>query len=397
MASLVQRAEFRGMEGLVKFSKAMDLSDLAAEIGPGFAEKTAGQDASDAFVYGNYDVLKEHRLFSALVPTALGGGGARYSEMCGFLRALAGYCPSTALALSMHQHLVAAARKNHQDGKPGRALLEKVAAGELVLVSTGANDWLSSNGTAQKVDGGYRVTAVKPFGSGSPVGDIAVTSCAFDCPEDGPSVLHFPVALKADGVTLLDDWQAMGMRATGSQTMRFDDVFVPDEAVVLKRPRGPFHPAFSVITGVALPIIMSVYVGVAEKAAEIAIERAKGRAGDPVAPFQIGELGNFLTTAQIALDNMIALNDELRFTPSETQASQMLARKTICANHVILTAEKALEATGGAGFFRKLGLERLLRDAHASQFHPLPEKRQQLFSGRLAMGLPPVEAPRELP
>jgi acyl-CoA dehydrogenase len=68
----------------------------------------------------------------------------------------------------------------------------------------------------------------------------------------------------------------------------------------------------------------------------------------------------------------------------------VLTRKTIAANAVIATAEKAMEVAGGAGMFRKLGIERLLRDAHGAQFHPLPEKRQQLFTGRLAMGLDPI-------
>ncbi|MFT5776318.1 MAG: alkylation response protein AidB-like acyl-CoA dehydrogenase, partial [Hyphomonas sp.] len=126
-----------------------------------------------------------------------------HRDICAFLRRLAHDCPSTALAVSMHQHLVGAARKNHEDGKPRKALLEKVADGELVLVSTGANDWLDSNGEARKVEGGYRIKAVKPFGSGSPRGDIAITSCAYDCPDDGPSVLHFPVSLKAEGLNSL--------------------------------------------------------------------------------------------------------------------------------------------------------------------------------------------------
>src|SRR3546814_19600880 len=56
------------------------------------------------------------------------------------------------------------------------------------------------------------------------------------------------------------------------------------------------------------------------------------------------------------------------------------------------------DLTGGAGIYRKLGLERLLRDVHGVQFHPLPEKRQLLFTGRVALGLDPVgntaEAPR---
>jgi len=371
---------------------ALNLADIAAEIGPAFAARSAQLEASDTFVHENYDVLKSHRIFSAQVPTDLGGAGASHRDMCAFVRTLAHSCPSTALALSMHQHLVSAARKNHQDGKPGKALLDKVGAGELVLISTGANDWLDSNGAAVRVDGGYRIKAVKPFASGSPVGDVAVTSCAFDCPEDGPSVLHFPVPMKSDGVVLMDDWEALGMRATGSQTIRFDDVFVPDAAIAMKRPRGPFHPAFAVIVTVAMPLIMSAYVGVAEAAANIARERAKSRQSDPVLPFQIGEMENLLVTAQMAVDSMIELADDLAFAPSEELASQVLSRKTVCANHVIATVEKAIEAIGGSGFFRKTGLERLLRDAHAGQFHPLPEKRQQLFTGRLAMGLTPVAA-----
>ena len=123
-----------------------DLQALAQIIGPRFAEGAAERDAGDIFVAKHYDVLKEHKVFSALVPADLGGGGVRHSAMCAFLRQLAHYCPSTALALSMHQHLVAAAAYNHRNGRPGKKLLERVAAEETVLISTGANDWMESNG-----------------------------------------------------------------------------------------------------------------------------------------------------------------------------------------------------------------------------------------------------------
>jgi len=368
------------------------LSFLIQDLGATFARDSADLEADDAFVAEHYRALKANRVFSAQVPVDLGGEGVSHSEMCRVLRQIAHCCPSTALALSMHQHLVAAARKNHEDGKPGAALLGKVLEGELVLVSTGANDWLESNGEAVKVDGGYRVSALKPFGSGSPAGDMAITSCAYDCPEDGPSVIHFPLSLKAEGVEFLGDWEAMGMRATGSQTIRFNNVFVPDAAVGLKRARGPYHPAFSVIVGAAMPLIMSVYVGVAEKAAEIAIGKAKARPVSAITALQLGELSNLLTTAQMAVDSMVALSDDLAFKPSEQFASQMLMRKTICSKAVIATVEKALECAGGSGFLRKAGIERLLRDSFGSQFHPLPEKRQQMFSGRVALGLAPVEA-----
>src|SRR3546814_7932151 len=76
--------------------------------------------------------------------------GAGHGEICAFLRGLARHCSSTALALAMHQHLVAAAVANDRAGRPGRKLLEKVAADEAILVSTGANDWLESNGRMER-------------------------------------------------------------------------------------------------------------------------------------------------------------------------------------------------------------------------------------------------------
>jgi len=275
-------------------------------------------------------------------------------------------------------------------GKPGRKLLEKVAAEELVLVSTGAGDWLASNGKLVRVQGGYRFTAKKVFASGSPSGALLITSGVYEDPEAGPQVLHFPVSLKAEGVKIENDWRVLGMRGTGSHTVSLSDVFVPEESVSLARPQGTFHPVFALICTVALPYIMSVYLGVAEAAAAIARERASRKAGDTATPYLIGEMLNHLTTAQLAVDSMIELANDYDCTPTNESASETLMRKTIAAKACIATVEKALEATGGQGFFRGLGLERLLRDVHGSQFHPMQEKAQQSFSGRLAIGLPPV-------
>jgi acyl-CoA dehydrogenase len=269
-------------------------------------------------------------------------------------------------------------------------LPEKVAAKELVLVSTGANDWLESNGTVEPAPGGYRVSAVKPFASGSPVADMMVTSAAFDGAEDGPQVLHFPVPLSAEGIELKDDWRTLGMRGTGSQTVRLDGVFVPEEAVVLRRPRGPFHPAFAVILTVAMPLISSVYRGTAERAGEIALDAVRSRADDPVTQILAGELGNALATAGIATDAMIDMAEGYAFTPSAALAADVLTRKTLAANASIAAATKALELAGGGGYFRKMGLERFLRDVQGARFHPLPEKKQHLFCGRLSLGLDPA-------
>ncbi len=371
-------------------TNTFDLESLVQKLGPQFAEGAAERDESDRFVRDNYEALRDRRVFSALVPAELGGGGVAHSDMCGFLRGLARHCGSTALALAMHQHLVAAAVFNHRNGRPGLKLLERVAGDEAVLVSTGANDWMESSGTAVQVDGGFRVSAKKPFASGSPMGDMLVTSAPFEDPADGWQVLHFAVPFTAEGVSLADDWRTLGMRATGSHSVVLDQVFVPEAAVVLRRPRGEYHMAWNVILTVAMPLIMSAYVGVAEAAAEIARRQAARHATASATPYLLGEQTNLLTTAQLALDDMVRLANDFDFTPAVETADAMLVRKSIAAKALLACVEKALEISGGGGFYRRLGLERLLRDAHGAQFHPLPEKRQQLFTGRLALGLDPI-------
>ena len=96
------------------------------------------------------------------------------------------------------------------------------------------------------------------------------------------------------------------MRATGSQTIILENVFVRDDAISLRRPRGRFHPAWNVILTVAIPLIMSVYAGVAEAAAAIAIDQATKRQADPTVTYLLGEMTNELTTAQLPLTTWFA-------------------------------------------------------------------------------------------
>jgi alkylation response protein AidB-like acyl-CoA dehydrogenase len=367
-----------------------DWNRVIDELGPRFAERAGDHDDNDTFVSENYAELKEHRFFSAQIPTELGGGGLLHSEMCDLIRRLATYCSSTALATSMHQHLIAASVWNYKHGNPGQKLLEKVAAKELVLISTGAKDWLGSNGSVERADGGYHVSALKIFASGSPAGDMVITSAPYEDPEEGWQVLHFPVPLTAEGARIDEVWRAHGMRGTGSNNIVLEGVFVPDEAIALKRPRGDYHPAWNVILTVALPLIAAAYVGIAETAAEIARERAKKSPTDPILPILLGEMENQLAVAQVMHRSAVASAKNWDFEPTVENGNRALVHKTIVVRAAATTVAKAVEAAGGPGYLRSSVLERLSRDVTAGNFHPLAEKRQQLFTGRLAMGLDPI-------
>lgn len=368
----------------------IDWTARAREVGAVCAERAAQHDRSGDFVAENYVDLKRAGLLSAAIPADLGGGGATHTEICSMLRELGRHCGSTSLALSMHTHLVAAAVWRHLHGMPAEALLRNVAAKNLVLVSTGASDWLQSNGTLERVDGGYRFSGVKIFGSGSPVGDLMITSAPYEDPKDGRLVLHFSVPMSDPGVAVGNDWDTLGMRGTGSQTMRMTNVLIPDDRITVRRPAQGWHPAWSVVAVVALPIVMGAYMGVADAARDLAVEQAKRRESEPQTAVLVGELENAHASARLAWEAGVANAANYDFEPKLELANRSLMYKTLTTNGVLKTVAKAMEVAGGIGFFRRFGLEQLFRDAQGAQYHPLPEKKQQIFTGRIALGLDPV-------
>jgi alkylation response protein AidB-like acyl-CoA dehydrogenase len=316
-----------------------------------------------------------------------------HSEMCQILRTLAHYCSSTALAHSMHQHLVAATVWKFNHGQGGEPLLRKIATQQPVLVSTGANDWLESNGEAVRADGGYRVKAMKAFASQSAAGDVLVTSAPYHDPADGWQVLHFSVPMNSTGVSVLNDWHTLGMRGTGSHTVRLEGVFIPESSVTLRRPRGVFHPVFNVVITVAMPLIMSVYVGIAQNAARIALDIARRQKRPrPQLAGALGAMRNELTSAELHLKDMIRLANDLDFEPSDRTGQEGLSRKTNTANACIGVVTKAMEIAGGQGFYRSIGLERLFRDVQAAKYHPLPQAEQQQSLGEYLLRTPEASA-----
>jgi alkylation response protein AidB-like acyl-CoA dehydrogenase len=269
------------------------------QLGPAFAARAAAHDADDSFVADNYKDLRAHRLFSAGVPVELGGGGASQAELTDVLRLLATYCSLTALALSMHTHqvLIPTWRWRHERA-PVEPFLRRVAAEELILVSTGGSDWVAGSGTAEKVEGGYRISGRKIFSSGAPAGDLLMTMAIYEDPTDGPTVLHFAVPLNAPGVKVQDTWRTLGMRGTGSHDTVLDDVFVPDAAIGVRRPAGRWSLPMHVTAAQALPIIYSVYVGVAEAARALALDVVAKKRDDPTIQRLVGEMENALTAAR---------------------------------------------------------------------------------------------------
>jgi acyl-CoA dehydrogenase len=362
-----------------------DWTKKAEEIAGAIASHAAKHDSDDSFVEEGFVALEEAGFFKALVPEELGGGGASIDEICNALRIIGAACGSTALAASMHSHIVAVAAWRWQyQNAPTDALLKRVVAENLKLVSSGGSDWLKSAGTMEKVEGGYKLTARKAFASGSTVGNILNTSAVYDDPVDGPTVLHFGAPLKGEGVRIEPTWQVMGMRGTGSDDVVFDGLFIPDAAIAGKRPQGRWHMLFHVISKIAFALIYSAYVGVAEGARNRAVEMAKKRPADPMLAQLVGEMENELLRSRLAHRRMIEIAETAEPGPETT--SEAMACRTLVGQAAIATVSKAMEVAGGSAFYRKSGLERAFRDVQAARFHPMQEKPQQDLAGRIALG-----------
>lgn len=365
-----------------------DLTEIVRQLGPVFAQRAAECDETDTFVGENYDALKQAGLIEAGVPKELGGAGHDVDALAGMLRELAHHCSATALALAMHTHQVAipAWRWTHQKATPVEPLLKRVAAERIILLTSGGSDWVAGSGKAEKVDGGFRITARKVFSSAAPVGTLLMTSAVWEGDGDGPQVLHFGIPMNSPHVKIVPVWKTLGMRGTGSHDVLIDGHVVPDAAVALKRKAGEWHPVFQVIAMVAIPIIYSVYVGVAESARDIALELARKRRPDAHVIDLVGRMDTELRGAQLAHAAMLAAVRANKPGPETT--NEVMIGRTLVARHAIAAVELAMEAAGGAGFYRAAGLERRFRDIQGARYHPMQSGTQATFAGTLALGLP---------
>jgi alkylation response protein AidB-like acyl-CoA dehydrogenase len=253
-------------------------------------------------------------------------------------------------------------------------------------LSSGGSDWIGGSGKAEKVEGGYRITARKVFSSGAPTGNLMMTGAVLETDGEPPTVLHFGIPMNSPHVKVLDNWRTLGMRGTGSHDVLIEGHVVPEAAVAARRKAGEWHALFHIIATIAFPLIYAAYLGVAESARDIAIGLAKKKSPGPHVVSLAGRMETELAAARLAHESMLAavrLN-----APSSATINLVMIGRTLVARHAIAAVELAMEVAGGAGFYRAAGLERRFRDIQAARYHPLQSGPQAEYAGAMALGLP---------
>ena len=252
---------------------------MLGQIGPQLAEEGRRCDRANEFVGANMALLREHGFLELAVPAELGGAGLSRTELSAMLRELAHYCGSTALALAMHTHVAAAAawRWRHQKA-PTDGLLKRVAAERIQLLSSGGSDWLLGSGKASQ--GRRRLPGLRMQGvrerraGGQPVHDRRHRG---GCPRwSGGAAIR-----RADERARASRSSRPGTRSACAAPARTTSCSTacscPMRRSAARRKPGVWHPLLHIVAMVAMPLVYSVYAGIAEAARNIAVAQAAKR------------------------------------------------------------------------------------------------------------------------
>ena len=185
--------------------------ELSDEMLERFRSRAGDLDAANSYFHEDLAELREIGYLAAAVPTEFGGSGFTLAEMAASQRRLGRYAPATALAMTMHTYWIGIATELHRAGDTSlHWMFEAAVDGEVFAAghAEAGNDIpvLLSTCQAQRVDGGYRLTGRKQFGSNGPTWSwLGAHAIDVDAP-GGPQIVHAFVERTSPGVTVVETW-----------------------------------------------------------------------------------------------------------------------------------------------------------------------------------------------
>ncbi len=378
------------------------LQELPADMLLRFRERAAELDRTNTYFHEDLAELRAIGYLGAAVPVHHGGWGLDLGELAQSQRRLARHAPATALAMTMHHYWVGIAAELERWGDPSLTwMLEAAAAGHVFAAghAEAGNDIpvLLSTCVAERVEGGYRLTGRKQFGSNGPVWSFLGAHAIDAQAPGGPQIVHVMVDRNSPGVTVEETWDTLGMRPTQSHDTVLDGVFVPDEKVGCVAPAGDGTAPYLVAMNMwALPLIATVYLGVAERALELVVDGARRKrsiglerglyAYSPMVQHQIAEMYLELDAAQATVDRFI--EDWLTGADhGEGWGSKLFSMKWRAVEAAKRVVDTALDVAGGGGMFKGNELERLYRDVRCGGFHPGNDALTHEMVGKIVLGI----------
>jgi alkylation response protein AidB-like acyl-CoA dehydrogenase len=385
---------------------------IAEELSAEFATRAAEHDRDGSYPFEAIDALKAAGYFAAPIPAELGGLGVGSAhDLLVASSRLARGDASVTIGVNMHlvavlnmqrRHQVALASGNERRGRGFAASLRQIAEEKVVLAAaiSESGQHLTRPGTlATRTESGWRIDGRKMFCTMSPAATDLYVAVTYADDEGVERYAYAMVPSDARGVIVHDDWDALGMRASGSNSISLQGVELPKSGV-----RGGFR------AGDTLPYIernlhsglfhAAASLGIAESADSTARHAIHGRINGDARPrtliadnsVELAASRAILSRAATLIDQHRAANPATDGTAQELTAlfAEAQAAKAFINEAAARIVDRALALSGGAGYTNGSPLARAYRDVKAGSFmHPLGANRAYDYLSHVVLGEQP--------
>jgi alkylation response protein AidB-like acyl-CoA dehydrogenase len=372
---------------------------VACALAERFAAGASEFDRSGAFPHANIAALRAAGFLGLTVPRRLGGGGASLALSAEAVGRIGAGEPATALVLAMtllHHAVI------HRDDSPWPRLVadavgrDAVTRGTLINalrvepeLGTPARGGLPATIARRDGAAGWRITGRKIYATGAPALGYGVVFARTD--EAEPRIGNLLVPFDAPGIRIVETWDHLGLRASASHDVVFDDVPVSGDHAVDLRPPEAWRKPDSWQQAWSCTLIAALYDGVARAAQTWFIgflrARVPGSLGAPLASLPrfhdaVGESERLLAVNARLLAGLAAETDGGRPPPPQDSG---FVKLTVTEN-AIAVVQRAAELCSNAGLSRRNPLERHLRDVLCARIHWPQGDAVRAAAGRAALG-----------
>jgi len=384
---------------------------LAERLAADMATRAGSHDREASYPFASIAALRSAGYFAAPVPVEHGGMGVGsiHDQLIAASRLARGDA-SVAIGVNMHMAVLGnivlrweqavAAGNERRIAVLGSTLRDIAAAGAVIAtaVSEPGQDLTRPATTATRTAAGWRIDGRKIFCTMSPAATVLYTAVTFEDPDGGKRYGYARIPPDAPGVAIHDDWDALGMRASGSHSITFDGVELPASALKGGFPAGATVPYLDTNLSAGL-FHASASLGIAESAQRTAADGLRARPADGRAATLLAESAIELSAARASVARAAMLIDEHRESTAAAPAqervtalfAQAQAAKTFVNEAAVRIVDRALALSGGAGYLNGHPLARAYRDVRAGAFmHPLGANRAYDFVGQVALGAEPA-------
>jgi alkylation response protein AidB-like acyl-CoA dehydrogenase len=397
-----------------KTASGKRLVALAETLAADIAAHAGVHDREGSFPFESFAAVKASGYFNAPIPEELGGlGVTSVHDVLVASSRLARGDASLTLGVNMHlaylmnvvrRRQIAVASGNERSARGLAQTLEEIARDGVVFAAAGSEhgqDLTRPATTATRTGKGWIVSGRKAFCTMSPAADVLYTAVTFADEHGHERYGYAMVPRRAAGVVVHDDWDALGMRASGSNSVSFEDVELPADVL-----RGGFPVGDAVeyiernLTAGLLHA--SATLGIAESAHALSVGRLAERGANSNGRESVlaAESTIELAACRAVFDRAAALIDRHHeANPASTGTDAELtalfaeaqAAKAFIGQAAPRIVDRALALSGGAGYLNGSPLARAYRDVRAGAFmHPLGDNRAYEFLGRVALGQTPT-------